>query len=323
MRASGIKPVWANEKDPFACATFRINHPEVRLIEKSIEHLGVFADKLEPVDVLTAGFPCQPFSVAGEKRGLNDSRGVLFLEIIRLLSEFGSQRPKIIILENVKHFRMHDGGRTFGRIKLELQKAGYWFGESNALVLNTLDYSSIPQNRERLFMVALSTAHFRSSQFKFPMPIKPRKLRPLFDFIDITERVDDYFYFQPGSQYYPLFADAISDGGGAAIYQLRRNYVRRNMTGTCFTLMANMGDGGHNQPVIRDIYGIRKLTPKECARLQGYEDGMFSFPEGLSLTQQYKQIGNSVTVPVVTKIVEGVLSILESSRSKSQPSWGS
>ena len=82
------------------------------------------------------------------------------------------------------------------------------------------------------------------------------------------------------------------------MYQLRRNYVRENMSGECFTLMANMGDGGHNVPVIKDQWGIRKLTPRECVRLQGYDD-TFVLPAHLSRSQLSKQIGNSVTVPLV------------------------
>jgi DNA (cytosine-5)-methyltransferase 1 len=92
---------------------------------------------------------------------------------------------------------------------------------------------------------------------------------------------------------------------------LRRSYVRENKSGQCFTLMANMGDGGHNQPVIKDRWGIRKLTPRECARLQGYEDSWFKIPETLSRTQIYKQIGNSVTVPLVVRIARNVIAELE------------
>jgi DNA (cytosine-5)-methyltransferase 1 len=79
------------------------------------------------------------------------------------------------------------------------------------------------------------------------------------------------------------------------------------MSGMCFTLMANMGDGGHNQPVIRDRWGIRKLTPRECARLQGYKDSWLKLPKSLSSTQAYKQIGNSITVPLVIKLAEGIM----------------
>src|SRR5207244_9522411 len=119
------------------------------------------------------------------------------------------------------------------------------------------------------------------------------------DFLDLGQKADKSFYFKPGTQYYPLFAEAMEGGVPGTVYQLRRNYVRENRSGMCFTLMANMGEGGHNIPVIKDRWGIRKLTPRECARLQGYEDDWFRMPEELSVTQIYEQIGNSVTIPMV------------------------
>src|ERR1700674_3359700 len=97
----GARVVWANEKDRYAAETFRLNFPEIRLIQKPIEGLTAEEDCLDPVDVLTAGFPCQPFSVAGEKRGFKDERGLLFLHVIRLIKEFGRDKPKILLLENV------------------------------------------------------------------------------------------------------------------------------------------------------------------------------------------------------------------------------
>lgn len=309
FRRLGAQILWANEKDTYACRTFAQNLPEVALYNKPVQELSVYSDALEQVDVLTAGFPCQPFSVAGEKKGLLDERGVLFLEIIRLIREFGTRRPRIIFLENVKHLKTHDRGRTFARIQLEIQRAGYWFGPGNSLCMNTLDYSRIPQNRERLFMVALDMASFSSSAFRFPSPNRPRTVDPVWKYIDISQKAHDRYYFTESSRYYGQFKDAVEEGGSDAIYQLRRNYVRKNMTGTCFTLMANMGDGGHNQPVVKDHWGIRKLTPEECARLQGYGN-WFLFPPDLSDTQKYKQVGNSVTVPVVESIAREIMVLL-------------
>ena len=299
--------LWANENDNFAVCTFARNFPGVRMIHKGVEDLTVIGDKLQPVDVLTAGFPCQPFSIAGEKLGFEDIRGLLFLHVIRIIKEFGSRKPKVILLENVKNLKHHDKGRTFRRIQAEIQKAGYWFTDANAKVLNTLRYTEIPQNRERIFMVAMSSSHFPVNSFQFPDPLPAGSMHPVKDFLDLSRKAAPNFYFKPGDRYYPHFAEAMAKGGKDAVYQLRRNYVRRNMTKTCFTLMANMGGGGHNTPVIRDRWGIRKLTPKECARLQGYKDDWFSFPEGLSNVQAYKQIGNSVTIPLVRNLAEDIL----------------
>lgn len=307
FQQGGAQVLWVNEKDKFATETFRFNFPEVRCIEKDVENLSVHGDHLQAVDILTAGFPCQAFSIAGEKKGFKDPRGLLFLHIIRIIKEFGINKPKILLLENVKNLKTHDNGMTFKRIQTEIQKAGYWFPDTAARIMNTVEYTDIPQNRERLFMVALSQNYFTANTFVFPEPVSTESLRPVRDFLDLGHEAAPIFYFTQASQYYDLFRDAIEKGGEEHIYQLRRSYVRKNMSGMCFTLMANMGEGGHNQPVIKDHWGIRKLTPKECARLQGYEDGWFNVPPKLSLSQTYKQIGNSVTVPLVARLAERII----------------
>jgi DNA (cytosine-5)-methyltransferase 1 len=99
----GATVAWANEKDKFATATFKLNFPDVRCIDKNVQELSVHGDGLEPVDILTAGFPCQPFSVAGDKLGFQDERGLLFLHIIRIIREFGRAKPKMLLFENVKN----------------------------------------------------------------------------------------------------------------------------------------------------------------------------------------------------------------------------
>ncbi|MGO8898427.1 MAG: DNA cytosine methyltransferase [Isosphaeraceae bacterium] len=320
---AGAAVAWANEKDRFARETFTANFPHIRFIHKSVEALSVVGDRLEPVDILTAGFPCQPFSVAGEKQGFRDERGHLFMDIIRIIKEFGRRKPKIILLENVRHFRTHDQGRTFKRVQTEIQKAGYWFGEKDARILNTALFTNIPQNRDRVFMVAMSCGHFASNTFQFPEPSPPDLRRPVWDFLDVRRKQKPCFYFTEDSQYHMPFRKALEGNDPKAVYQLRRNYVRKNMSGLCFTLMANMGEGGHNQPVIKDRWGIRKLTPRECARLQGYEDDWFEIPETLSHSQIYKQIGNSITIPLVLKLAESCIRELQRANSvKQSPNRG-
>ncbi len=302
---------WANENDNFAVQTYQQNFPDTALHHKSIEDLSVVGDDLQPVDVLTAGFPCQPFSVAGAKLGFSDDRGRAFFEIIRLIGEFGSERPKIVVFENVPHLLTHDRGRTFNRITQEIQAAGYWFmTRQNTAVLNTKIHTHIPQNRERLYMVGLSWDYFKTNTFRFPEP-EPETV-DYRSFLDLRYKPDDYFYFNDDSRWKKLFAESIDAGDPDSIYLLRRNYVRENKSNSVFALMASMGDGGHNVPVIQDSWGIRKLTPTECLRLQGFSDTEFTFPANISRVQQYKQIGNAVTVPLVRKIAAECRRLLDS-----------
>lgn len=313
FKNEGFRVVWANEYDPFATQTYKHNFPEVKLYSQSIVELSVIKDKLEPVDVLTAGFPCQPFSVAGNMHGFKDHRGKLFFEIIRILKEFGPERPKIILMENVKNLIYHNNGRTFSRIMEEIQSAGYWFMPQNVAVLNTRDHTCIPQNRERLYMAALSWESFDFNNFNFPEIVQIKK--DVKDFLDLDSPASPEYYFDPNSKYGKLFADSMSSGNPNSIYLLRRFYVRENKNDSVFTLTANMGEGGHNKPVIQDKWGIRNLTPRECLRLQGFQDHEFSFPENMSKTQQYKQIGNAVTVTLVQKMAAECIEKLKNARS--------
>ncbi len=310
FRQEGFRVLWANEKDAWAAKTYRHNFRETVLHEKPIEDLSVIADSLEPVDVLTAGFPCQPFSVAGTKSGFADERGQAFFEMMRLIREWGSERPKILLFENVPHLRKHDQGRSFLEIAQEIQAADYWFDpRRHWAVLNTRRHTNIPQNRERLYMAALSQDHFGWNGFQFPSP-EP-ETREAREYLDLQSAADPYFYFQEDSRYRGKFESSIKNGDPEAVYMLRRNYIRENKTNSVPALLANMGDGGHNTPVIRDDWGIRKFTPKECLRLQGFADEEFSFPDNISRVQQYKQIGNAVTVPLVRRLAGECRRLLE------------
>lgn len=324
FKNEGFNVIWANELDPYACQTYKHNYPETRLYEKSVEDLSVISDNLEPVDILTAGFPCQSFSLAGNKLGFADPRGKLFFEIIRLLKEFGRNKPKIIVLENVKNLIYHNNKQTINIIEEEIKRAGYWFrvpldnkgnlisDKSNAVILNTREHTDIPQNRERLYMVAFSQDFFKVNSFKFPGPVS--ELKDVRDFLDLDSQADREFYFDVNSKYGKMFADKIEKGNKDSVYLLRRAYVRENKSDCTFTLTANMGEGGHNVPVIQDDWGIRKLTPRECARLQGFKDNQFSFPEGMPKAKQYKQIGNAVTVDLVQKLAAQCLKTLNSAK---------
>jgi DNA (cytosine-5)-methyltransferase 1 len=301
FRDEGFEVLWANENDRFAVETYQCNFPETKLYTKSIEDLSAIADKLKHVDVMTGGFPCQPFSVGGSKEGFIDKRGRLVFEIIRLLRELGTERPKILLLENVPYLLNHDRGRTFTKIVQEIQQSGYWFlPTQNCAVLDTRIHTNIPQQRERLYMAALSWEHFDTNEFRFPDPVD--ETRDYREFLDLDVPAEDWCYFPADSKWGQMFQVAMESGDPERVYHLRRHYVREIKRPMIPTLTANMGDGGHNIPVIRDKWGIRKLTVRECLRLQGITEGDILFPKDLSRSQQYKQIGNAVTVPLVHKL---------------------
>lgn len=159
-------------------------------------------------------------------------------------------------------------------------------------------------------MVALSWDYFDEFAFKFPQP-QSAEIRPVRDFLDLNKRADDSLYFDPESRWGKLFEESMREGNPDGVYQLRRYYVRENKSDAVFTLTANMGEGGHNVPTIKDEWGIRKLSPEECARLQGFEDGSFRFPDDMSRTQRYRQIGNAVTVPLVRLLARECRRILK------------
>ena len=161
-----------------------------------------------------------------------------------------------------------------------------------------MDYGNLPQNRERLYILG-----FRNKQefenFKFP---EPKKLdKKLVDILNQDE-VDDYYYYNGKPLYEKVKDDVIKEN---TAYQWRRVYTRENKSGVCPTLTANMGTGGHNVPIIKDKKGIRKLTPVECIKLQGFPKD-FVFPSDVARSHRYKQSGNAVSVPVVTALAKSI-----------------
>ncbi len=307
LQKAGIQTLWANEKDESAVRTFLANYPKVRVVEKDVRQLSVDKDKLPPVDIFTAGFPCQSFSHAGHKQGFDDERGSLFFEIIRLIREFGERKPKIILLENVPHLAHGDGGKWLQVIIAQIQLAGYWFSKDNLRILKTDQVAGLPQGRERLFMVAASIDAFYCNDFVFPE--SKLKLRPLTNFVKRGKKARPSDYLSPDNRYYKAIVAQMKMGNPQSIYQLRRYYVREYPV-KCPTLTANMGGGGHNVPFIRDRWGIRRLTVEECAMLQGFEG--FVFPQEVSDNECYRQIGNAVSLPVAEQLAEACLRFYKS-----------
>lgn len=141
------------------------------------------------MDVLHAGFPCQSFSQAGERQGFNDPRGRLFFEIIRIIEEFGEDRPAVLVLENAPFLQYGEGGAWFLELQKAIQRAGYWFRPENSRELSAFELTALPQQRVRLYMVAFSMAHFRSGRFTFPEASDDRP-KDLTGYIDFNGWVD-------------------------------------------------------------------------------------------------------------------------------------
>jgi DNA (cytosine-5)-methyltransferase 1 len=286
--------VWANEIDRFACITYRANFGNDYLVEGDIRNINT--TDIPDMDILTAGFPCQAFSIAGYRRGFEDDRGNLFFETLRVIRD---KRPRAFLIENVKNLVSHDGGNTFRVITEALEQEGYFL---RYRVLNSMEYGNVPQNRERIYIVGFNTIEDRDN-FDFPDPIP--LARGIHDIVNANGNLDERYYYDGNTNYHEMLREAVTNPN--TIYQLRRIYVRENMTGVCPTLTANMGTGGHNVPLILDANNrIRKLTPRECLSFQGFPEN-FIIPENISNAQIYKQVGNAVTVTVIRRIAERML----------------
>jgi len=299
---NGFEVLWSNDIDEPSSRTFKANFDHKHIL-KDINLLR--ADEVSPVDVLIGGFPCQAFSVAGYRKGFNDERGNLFFQIARLIEQL-EYKPKVLLLENVKNFYSHDHGKTFRVVKECLEDLGYCVFTK---ILNTSEYTNIPQNRERTFIICFlegSSAIFdpskkMSNHFNKIFPPKPIN-KP--DHIKIyleNNKVDKKFYYGEEKYMYQELVNSIKSTD--TVYQWRRQYVRENKSNVCPTLTANMGTGGHNVPLIKDDFGLRKLTPRECFNLQGFPKD-YVLPENVPASQLYKQSGNSVTVALIARLAE-------------------
>lgn len=342
---------WANEIDEYACETYRKNfkHPllegDINLVlhpenSDDYERYNDLHEKLfaEPIDVLNGGFPCQAFSIAGERKGFDDERGNLFMSFIDFIEQhdkkFG-KKPRVLFLENVKNLKAHDKGNTYRVIKSKLEDAGYTIKER---VLNTMTYSDLPQNRERIYIMGFLNKEDADEFIMFDHMDSFAKEKTADDRANDVKKVIDYSvdnpaYFYTKEKYPHYFIDPSeadkydnperrinldeSINEKYQFYQVRRGmYVRKNQSNVCPTLTANMGTGGHNVPLIYTGKGVRKLTPAETFKLQGFPVG-----DGYELpttykgkrygdAHLYKQAGNAVSVPVIRLIAEEILKII-------------
>lgn len=290
------RTIYANEIDPYPIQTFEANFP-IKVDQRDI--CDVKASEVPNIDIILGGFPCQAFSIAGYRKGFEDEkgRGTLFFEILRIIK---AKKPKAILLENVKNLVSHDNGNTFRVILEALKDAGY---HVRYAVLNAMEYGNIPQNRERIYIVGFKSKKV-FEKFTFPEPIPLKKT--IHDVIDFINPVDEKYLYTKGKykgDIYDKLVAAMDDSN--AVYQWRRKYVRKNMSGVVPTLTANQGEGGHNVCLVKTRQGIRKMTPKECFNTQGFPES-FVLPN-IADGRLYKQAGNSVCVSVVKRIAEQIL----------------
>ncbi|NTV40706.1 MAG: transcriptional repressor LexA [Candidatus Moranbacteria bacterium] len=288
---AGFETVFANDFEKKCKETYDLNFNTSKLIVEDIRKIGI--DDLPEFDFLLGGFPCQAFSIAGHRKGFKDEkgRGNLFFDIARIIK---AKEPMGFLLENVKNLRGHDEGRTFTIIMQELKNLGY---HVKSKVLNSMEYGNIPQNRERIYIVGFKNKNY-CDKFEFP---EAKKLK--IKVIDLLEKNVDEKYYYNNKPLYLKLKNVVKETG--KVYQWRRQYVRENKKGVCPTLTANMGMGGHNVPIIKDRRGIRKLTPLECFRIQGFPKS-FALPKNLVDSALYKQAGNSVTVTVIEAIAREI-----------------
>lgn len=283
--------VFSSEWDKFAQKTYSINYGEV----PSGDITKIDSESIPDCDLVIGGFPCQPFSQAGLHKGFSDTRGTLFFEIERIIRD---KRPKAFLLENVKQLRGHDKGRTLRVILDHIESLDY---SADYSVLRAADFG-VPQNRERLYIVGFDKKVFGEDvNFSFPTPPKT------------PTRVGDILEPQVDAKY--TISDSLWEG-----HQRRKSEHRKKGNGFGFslfdadseytsTISARYYKDGSEILIAQKGKNPRKLTPRECARLQGFPE---SFIIPVSDTQAYKQFGNSVAVPVIRAIAKEIVAKLNS-----------
>ncbi len=288
--------VFSSEIDQHARDMYQANYGEIPfgdITKIKAEHIPSF-------DILTGGFPCQPFSIAGAKRGFNDSRGTLFFDIIRIINH---HKPKVVILENVKHFKSHDNGKTLKTVLNLLENEGY---TTSFALLNAKDFG-VPQNRERTIIIAtLNGIKFNFNNLKKTTGVKIK---------DILENNNQLEYIDENQ--YTLIDSPIEQKSGLIF----AGYLNKNIRTTGVRPRTEHLSRVHKQP--NRIYSsegthptlssqesagryyilhngkVRKLTIKECFRLMGFPD---NFKKIGSSAKLYNRIGNSIAVPMVIAI---------------------
>lgn len=296
---AGFDCIWANDFDKFACQTYRVNVGN-QIVEGDIR----LTKGLIPAhDILVGGFPCQPFSTLGKLQGFDDEkdRGTLFFEILDIITKHDT---KVVVLENVKNLVNHDGGKTFARIKQELDDAGY---DVNAQILNSQDYG-IPQRRNRIFIVAFNRKFFKTGTFSFP---EKEELK-----VTTQDLLDENV---PRSYFLTRKLEKTILGMGTKGYMVKPTIdlpISKTLTATMHKMhrasqdnyVTDLKNYERNVTDKEKRMEVRKLTPNECRKLQGFPS---EWTQVVSDCQAYKQFGNAVTVDVAYKVACQVMKYIE------------
>lgn len=286
---NGFDIVWANDFDQYAVQTYNANFK----IKATLADITTYPlESIPKFDVLIGGFPCQPFSMMGQQKGFEDTRGTLFFRIAEIISyqiNVRKHKPRAIILENVRALRTHDNGHTFARIKQILREdLGYQVFDFN---LNSSDYG-VPQTRNRTYIICFANPAI--TEFE-----APAKIQLGYYMQDLLEQnvPEKYFLSEKIKQ------TILSNGSGG--WNAKAETDRKIARPLCAT-MAKMHRASQDNYVTQNGK-LRRLTPRECARLQGF-DGPHSsdYVIPVSDSQAYKQFGNAVTVNVARAVAKQV-----------------
>ena len=282
--------VFSSEIDSNAKKTYKANFGE----DPSGDITKIVAKDIPDHDILVGGFPCQAFSQAGLKRGFEDTRGTLFFEIARILKE---KKPKAFLLENVKNLTLHDHGKTFETIKTTLEQLGY---AVTPVLFKAKDFG-VPQNRERIYIIGFNKKKVKNYK-DFVTPVPPCPETHVGDILEknVNEKYTISDALWEGHQRRKAEHKLKGNGFGYTLFNETSPYTN--------TISARYYKDGSEILIEQPGKNPRKLTPRECARLQGFPEE-FIIP--VSDTQAYKEFGNSVAVPVIHAIAEEIIKILE------------
>ena len=266
---AGFNVIWANDLDKYAVKSYRANIGD-HIVQGDINDIQL--TDIPEHDILIAGFPCQPFSIMGNEKGFEDHRGSLFFRICEIIDY---HTPKVVVLENVGRLLTHKKGKNYAIVEAELKKRGYRVFKK---ILNSSDFG-VPQTRNRLFIVSFKDHNI---EFVFPpgVPLKSK----LHDVLESNVHINHYLSEK-------IKKTILSHGSGGYSYNPEVDLdIARPLCAT----MEKMHRAGQDNYVTTE-HGLRKLTPRECARLQGFKD---NYQIVVSNRQAYKQFGNAVTVKV-------------------------